>query len=81
MAVALSVARDSYAMTTDILEIARLKEVAGRDEATAEDQVACAQRLLDARLPDQALPYLLRASEAVPSAQLAALAGSVFHPR
>jgi tetratricopeptide (TPR) repeat protein len=64
-------------MTTDILEIARLKDAAGQKEATAEDQVACAQKLLDARLPDQALPYLLRASEEGPSAQLAALAGSV----
>lgn len=64
-------------MPNDFAHTARLTEAARRENASAEDHLACARSLLDHRLPERALDHLLRASALLPSPELAALAGSV----
>lgn len=61
----------------DKAQTARLIQASRKADATAQDHVACAQSLLEQKLPDRALEHLLLASGMNPSAELAGLAGSV----
>ena len=60
-------------MTTDFEHLAHLTRKADLPDALPDALVACAQELLEVRMADRALPYLVRASSAVASAELAAL--------
>jgi Flp pilus assembly protein TadD len=56
---------------------ARLTEAASAPGATPEDQLAAARHLLEQNRAAEALPHLERVSAALPSAEVAALAGCV----
>lgn len=61
----------------DYGETARLTLAAKASDATPEDQLSLARHLLENNLAAEALPYLARVSELLPSPEIAALAGSV----
>jgi cyclopropane fatty-acyl-phospholipid synthase-like methyltransferase/Flp pilus assembly protein TadD len=69
--------RVSTTESTDLAQTARLIQAARRQDATAQDHLACARSLLEHKLPERALEHLLQASHLLPSPELAALAGSV----